>query len=403
MRIAIAYDGFPWPPRSGDNTRIDQLIQVLRGHGHQVFLICTALPPPESRRYSSGKVDRIYFYYPRTMRNRLRLIKRGLDAWLSKLGLPTVETILLRLMNRKARFSEVMDYWHRFPEGLDDFVRKLSARRNIDLVIVEYVWLYKTIDSLPEHVRTAIDVHDIQYRRVEEFRKIGKTFPLDIDRNREMGIYSRFDAAISIQYSETEELLRALPETRVITAGMATYQPRPLLSQDEPVVLFLGGYNEANAHGIRRFLTEVWPEVIQRIPGARMRIAGHVCRAVNAGCSLKSVDLLGYVEDHGNLYDAADVIVNPLWAGTGLKIKTVEAIGYAKPLVTTSVGVEGMLPSPFEACVVRDDPKSMAKALSHLLANQDERQALAEKAEKYAEKHLSVDSVFAELLEWIGH
>ncbi len=402
MKIAIVYDGFPWPPRSGDNTRIDQLIQVLRGHGHRVFLICTALPPPQSRRLSSGKVDAVYFYYPRTIRNRLRLIKRDLDRWLEKLGLPTVESILLRLLQRKAGFSEMLDYWRRFPEGLAEFVGKLSARRNVDLVIVEYVWLYKTIDFLPETVRTAIDVHDIQYRRVEEFRKIGKAFPLEIDRDREMGIYSRFDAAISIQYSETDELVRALPETRIITAGVATYHPRPFPLNEDPIVLFLGGYNEANLHGIRRFLAEVWPQATKRNPRARLRIAGHVCRALNISYPLESVELLGYVESQGDLYDAADVVVNPLWVGTGLKIKTVEAIGYAKPLVTTSVGVAGMLPSPSEACVVRDDPEAMAEALSQLLSDQGERQALAERAEKYAEKNLSVDSVFAELLEWIG-
>ena len=79
------------------------------------------------------------------------------------------------------------------------------------------------------------------------------------------------------------------------------------------------------------------------------------------------MELLGVVESLEEAYTRAAVIVNPVLAGTGLKTKTVEALGHAKPLVTTSCGAEGIEDAAGTAFLMADDPAGMAAHINGLL------------------------------------
>ncbi len=70
---------------------------------------------------------------------------------------------------------------------------------------------------------------------------------------------------------------------------------------------------------------------------------------------LRESELLGPVEDLEELYGRAKVVINPALAGTGLKIKTLEALSFQKPLVTWPTGTDGLHPSVRELCLVARD------------------------------------------------
>src|SRR5262249_42989796 len=98
--------------------------------------------------------------------------------------------------------------------------------------------------------------------------------------------------------------------------------------------------NAMNVKGLRDFLRFAWPWIQREIPDATLRVAGKVCSAVQD--PPRGVKLLGPVDDLTLLYGEARVAINPAIAGTGLKIKTVEALCHFVPVVSWPSGIDGM-------------------------------------------------------------
>lgn len=108
-------------------------------------------------------------------------------------------------------------------------------------------------------------------------------------------------------------------------------------------VLFFGTLTwRPNAEGLRRFVAEAWPEVRRRRPGATLRIAGPRTRerAGDLHAPERGVQVLGLVDDLPAELAATSVVVAPLWIGGGTRIKVLEAMAAARPVVGTAVGVE---------------------------------------------------------------
>ncbi|MBI5103599.1 MAG: glycosyltransferase, partial [Solirubrobacterales bacterium] len=148
-------------------------------------------------------------------------------------------------------------------------------------------------------------------------------------------------------------------------------------------VLFFGAHWWApNRDGLVRFLREAWPHVRDRRADARLRIVGpgplDAARETAAG--REGVELVGLVDDLRAELCAASVVVVPVWTGGGTRIKVLEAMAAARPVVGTAVGVERL---GFEAGVhglVDDTPAGLADAVAALLEDPARGRRLGEAA-----------------------
>ncbi|AWD24614.1 glycosyltransferase [Micrococcus luteus] len=172
--------------------------------------------------------------------------------------------------------------------------------------------------------------------------------------------------------------------------------PRP-----DPLLLFVGFMARwPNEEGMRWFVTEVLPLVRYELPGARMAVAGGGLRDhVVAELQASDVDVLGFVDDLDGLYEQADLVVVPLLSGAGVKFKVVEALVRGVPVVTTSVGNEGIHPA--DAAHVADDPAGFAAHVVRMLrdpasAERHARMAAPRAAEEFGlpRFHLHLDKVY---------
>ena len=101
-------------------------------------------------------------------------------------------------------------------------------------------------------------------------------------------------------------------------------------------------------------------------------------------------------------YAKATLVINPIWVGTGLKIKTVEALARRKPLVTTMKGVEGLNSECKKACVVSTDEEDFLKNVIRLLDHVEARESLITAADAFARTHLSTSAVYKDLLNFLS-
>jgi glycosyltransferase involved in cell wall biosynthesis len=142
---------------------------------------------------------------------------------------------------------------------------------------------------------------------------------------------------------------------------------------DRPTLLFLGLMSYVpNAVGADYLIGSIWPLVSSAVPRARLLIAGARADMLESFASKPSgVEFLGFVDDLNALYEQVAVVCCPVLAGGGTRIKILEAAAYGKPVVSTTVGAEGLELKDGEEILLRDTPASFAEACIRLLRDRE--------------------------------
>ena len=150
-----------------------------------------------------------------------------------------------------------------------------------------------------------------------------------------------------------------------------------------PEFVFLGDLGLShNDDGVRWLLRDIWPLVLSRLPDAHLRVIG--LRASTDALALaaehrRSVSMDGYVPDLGDALGQAAALINPLRFGSGIKLKVIEALSRALPVVSTPVGAEGIASGPDQGVLLGGDPAEIADLLCSLTdpARNDEQSGKA--------------------------
>lgn len=161
-----------------------------------------------------------------------------------------------------------------------------------------------------------------------------------------------------------------------------------------PTMTFVGALDyEPNTDAVLWFIDAVLPKVRSRLPQAKFRVVGRGADALGLAHSPPGVEIVGEVADLCPELDAADVSVVPIRLGAGTRLKVIEAMANHIPMVTTSVGCEGIALSDGVHALIADDPRTFADACLRVLASGDLRQRLADQAAELFASGYRWDSV----------
>lgn len=221
-------------------------------------------------------------------------------------------------------------------------VQSAIARWQPDVVLANYAWMAPAVRSSTQtQPPCAVLSHDVRHRQLHlhegRLREaIGDYTSPETERQQ----LQSADAIIAIQEPEAAIFRRMLPGKTVVTAPMSAHlQIFPPINQ--PTLLFVGSNHGPNVFGLRWFLAEIWPSLKKDQPAAKLLIAGTICSVLTETLP-DGVRLLGRLSDLSSAYAQAAVVIAPIFQGSGIKIKLLEAIGYGRACVTTSVGLEGL-------------------------------------------------------------
>ena len=121
---------------------------------------------------------------------------------------------------------------------------------------------------------------------------------------------------------------------------------------------------------------EVLPHVLAPVPWTRLRVTGANPPDDIADAAGPHVELTGFLTELAPLYATTRVVVAPDRFGSGLKIKTLEALQHGVPVVATTIGAQGIeVPEGLVPMLVTDDPVEFAAAVVRLLTDNDEWRA----------------------------
>jgi O-antigen biosynthesis protein len=255
--------------------------------------------------------------------------------------------------------------------------------------------------------------HDIHYRRMALQREIeGRRGPSESDigsmERLEKRIWAQADAIFYPSASEVEEVRVYAPRALAMQLPLYAFEDfapsRGPEGRDLGLVIFVAGFaHPPNVDGAVWFANEVWPLVRSRAPTARLALVGsHPTPEVQALRS-DSVSVAGSVSDQelDALYRTARAAVIPLRFGAGVKGKTVEALRWGLPAVTTPVGAQG-LPDVEGALAIASNKECLADAVVMLLRDDSIWRTRAEAGVEYARKHFSREALRSALEAGLG-
>jgi glycosyltransferase involved in cell wall biosynthesis len=293
------------------------------------------------------------------------------------------------------------------PPCVNTLVRRLAEQESIDIFLAYYAFTLHAFAGLPVAKKLICDT--IEVFSMDRFDESGSliTSVLSFAAHEEKAILLQSDVVLGIQANEYEYLAKLLPGKRIATIGIDADLPQEpgLPSKASETIGIIGSDNPANCEGLDLFVEYCWPIIRAQQPQARLCIAGKL------GISLQNkhpdglpdgVDTLGWIPDLSLFYRDLRVIVNPVVRGTGLKIKSVEAMAHARPLVAYPVGLEGMAWSSDLPWIEVADPQAMASACIALLVDADRCDAMSESARQYAMNTLGDEHVYAPLAELLN-
>jgi glycosyltransferase involved in cell wall biosynthesis len=218
-------------------------------------------------------------------------------------------------------------------------------------------------------------------------------------RRVEAELCSRCDLVLAIRDEEARVLRGLAPATRVevIPLGIDFGRYRPREPETPPVVALVGSWEWApNVDGGRAFLERGWRRVRERMPSARLRVVGKALPVDLARLARREgAEVVGYVEDMAVEFARAAVMAVPLWMGSGVRVKIVEAFAARLPVATTTIGAEGLGLEPGVHAAFGETPETLGDAVVDLLAAPDRAREMADAGYALARERFSLEAVGA--------
>ncbi|NCA77621.1 MAG: glycosyltransferase [Alphaproteobacteria bacterium] len=247
--------------------------------------------------------------------------------------------------------------------------------------------------------------HDLHYLREQrQFELEGKGEILEsaiASRAMEQQVFESVDV---IYYPSSVEIERIRSDfnlkniTRAIVPFIfSDFPARPYEIGNRNDLLFVGGfYHQPNCDAVLWFLDEVFPEVCKAIPGIKYYIAGsHPTDEILSRAS-EQVIITGFVTDAEltELYRKCRMVVAPLRYGAGIKGKIVEAMYHGLPVVTTTVGAEG-LDGADSILLLADEPNGFARQLIRHYDDEPTLQQISRKSLEFVKDNFSKEKAFS--------
>lgn len=362
------------PQNAGNRARIFSLLLNLRELGHDVYFVHIQETPGDEESMQQcwqEKYDAIPYKRP----------KSGYKIPAKRIDRKIIRKVQSILWGSDANYTYLLDHW--YDHSVNKFLQQLAQKINPDVVIVEYVFFSQALNCFSQNVLKIIDTHDIFADRYKIYLKNNQSPQwYSTTLTEEIKGLNRADVILAIQRKEAEFLAQKLPDKKIVSVGHLVPLYQNTKKKLEYNILFVGSSNPINVQGIDYFIQAIFPQVRAKFFETKLILAGEICDVVeDFDRSFK----LGRVDNLKDAYDRADIVISPILFGTGLKIKNIEALGYSKPLVTTSVGAEGMEHGAGTAFLVADSPEEFAAAIAKIFSDVELYQNLSHNAYNFAQ------------------
>jgi glycosyltransferase involved in cell wall biosynthesis len=374
---------FLFPADSGGKIRTSQILRGMKGG---VFDITLISPAPDNIALHQDALDAVcdrFIGWPEEQKSPLYSLTRMRHIF-ARLPIPVITdrsregSRLVEQELARAPDVVVFDFPHAAIHAPDDLkIPSVMFTHNVE---AEIFLRHTTVASNP----IARMIWNDQYRKMLQF---------------ERSTLEKFDLNIAVSQKDAEYFSRefSLDNVREIPTGTDldyyAYH-KPCANKN---LVFTGSMDwSANIDGIRFFMESVWPLLLASEAQASLQIVGR-----NPPAQLvkrysepnEQISFTGFVDDVRNYVWNSAAYIIPLRVGSGTRIKAFEAMAMGCPIVSTSLGVEGLEMEPGKHYLRADTPQEFNQAIQALLSDQELRETISRNARKHVEMNFSSQRV----------
>jgi sugar transferase (PEP-CTERM/EpsH1 system associated) len=352
--VVVIAARLPYPPRWGFGTRVYHLTRQLAAR-HDVTLIAYA------GSADAENVERLrqeFAVEPVTREQPSLLAKRAKQV---------------RSLASRTPYDSLATY----SRGLQRAIDRVAAQRHVDVVQIESTLL--SIFRLPPEALVIVDEHNIDYEYYDRMRENERSplrrayYRLEQLRFRrfEQRCWRDVDGCVMTSDREAEEVRRVAPATPVagVPNGVDVEYFRPTDEPVEPKTIVFNGTLDyrPNLDGAAFLLEQVLPRLRERHPDVRVVLVGRGSQSDLDAFRGPGIEVTGEVPDVRPYLARAAVVTVPIRTGSGTRLKVVEGLAMGRPMVSTTLGCEGVDVRHEEHLLIADTAESFADAVARLL------------------------------------
>jgi len=303
--------------------------------------------------------------------------------------------------------AEGWDIWN---SEIDFEKTIMDLGHTVDLVVLARPLSSNYINHVKNYTRAPIMYycHDLHYLRLRRAGTALNRQDLLVEAENSLRVerflIGKSDLFVTVSEAERDIVNEGMPE--VHTSVWPWYSPVKEVAKrpERGRILFLGGLQHTpNLDAIKWFINEIYPTVKEKLNNqVQFDILGsHIPEEIQELHDGDFIFVRGFIEqtELGNYFTDAHLLVAPIRFGAGFKGKIATSMSFGLPVVTTTVGVEGMRLLPGNNILIGDDKESFAQSIVDLITNETLWNTISTQALSYAQTHWSGEAVKGVLIE----
>lgn len=306
---------------------------------------------------------------------------------------------------------------------LFNLAKSIIEEEEFDMLVSDHLWLSPPLLKIRQEISnlpTLFISHGFEWvthkrlAEIESFSLLSLFHKISARnlKEKELKICKNFDFCCCISNEEKDFLIRngfKKEKIAVIPNGVDISYHKPTFLYDDqkenPSIVFLGLLSYiANSDGLEWHIKNIYPSVKEHCKNTKFYIIGKNPPDWLTKISVvdKTISLTGYVNDLGEFLSADSVCISPLRIGGGSRIKILEYFAYSKPVISTSIGAEGLDVTHKKNIIIADDPKEFGEWIIKLINDSELRGKLGRNGRRLVEEKYDWEVISRKLERVIG-
>lgn len=354
----------PYPPVSGGRMRTVSLLKQL-SRDYDITLVCFGRP--EEKAFDITPLGDYCDYHVVDRQSSPGTLQAAI------LSLTSPRPVMMRLYTS--------------PE-MRQTVAELLKKRPADVIHVESFYMAQNLPDDPG-APVLLSEPAIEYRAWGLFAKVAKPWftrpgvlveALKL-RRVEPQVWAQVDAVGAMSPYDAEVMRRVAPGANVVLAPNGVdadfFSPADNVQRDPHMAVYMGDYKYfPNTDAVNYFMREIMPRIKAKRPGFHLTLLGKEPTPEMRAWAGDDVTVTGLVEDTRPYLQDSAMFVCPLRSGSGTRFKLLEALACGCPVISTSIGAEGLDALDGTHMLIRDDPQAFADAVIELMDNPELGEAI---------------------------
>lgn len=393
MRILQICNKAPYPPNDGSSIAITTLAEGLADNDVELYLLAINT----KKHFKSDDL------IPESFKQKTHYQSIYSNTNTSVLG------AFINLFSKQSYFVSRF-YFKAYKQALI----QLLQQHSFDIIQIEGVFMATYIPVIRQYSKAKIVLrsHNVEHQIWErhlanEKTSIKKSY-LSLQNKQlktfEINAFKISDAIVTITDEDKKNIQKLVPSKEIYTCltgvNLEQYTVNPNIKYPRTLFHFASMDWMPNIEAVDWLLNEVWSLVVKQQASAKLILAGRGMPERFKRLSNPNVLIVEEVKSSEEFYKNHDIMLVPLWSGSGLRIKLVEGLAYGKAIITTSIGAEGIPYTNNQHVIIADTAQEFADAILFLLDNDNKKQAMQNQARLLAEQHFNYKKIGKNLIEF---